>query len=245
MASEVYQRQTTSAPVPVYTQNEVCQVSDFYKDREVLITGGTGFVGKVLLEKLLRSCSGLKRVYLLLRSKKGQGPQSRLEEMFDSPLGLGLLPSLLATKKYLADIVPVDIVANTLICAAWHTATTRPTYVKAYHCASGTLKQQTWGELVDAMHKAVLKYPLPNTLCYPKISVTESQLWYDINLYCKRLVPARAIDMALQLTKREPRLYARRLSLKGAPACCSVSTAGDADSVGPRFHGDGAWSAGV
>ncbi|KAH8026082.1 hypothetical protein HPB51_015431 [Rhipicephalus microplus] len=41
------------------------------------------------------------------------------------PLGLGLFPSLLATRKLRADIVPVDIVANTLICAAWHTATTR------------------------------------------------------------------------------------------------------------------------
>ncbi|KAL3225873.1 hypothetical protein MRX96_025347 [Rhipicephalus microplus] len=120
-------------------------------------------------------------------------------------LGLGLFPSLLATRKHRADIVPVDIVANTLICAAWHTATTRPTYVKAYHCTSGHLKQQTWGELVDAMRKATLKYPLPNALYYPEISVTKSQLYYEINLYCKRLVPARAADMALRLMKRKRR----------------------------------------
>ncbi|KAL1447762.1 hypothetical protein MTO96_028337 [Rhipicephalus appendiculatus] len=70
----------------MYRQNEGCQVSDFYNDREVLITGGTGFVGKVLLEKLLRSCPGLGRVYLLVRSKRGEEPQARLKKMFNSEL---------------------------------------------------------------------------------------------------------------------------------------------------------------
>ncbi|KAH7954278.1 hypothetical protein HPB49_017131 [Dermacentor silvarum] len=60
------------------------QVAGFYQGRVVFITGGTGFIGKVLLEKLLRSCSGLKRVYLLVRSKRGENPQARLEKLFDS-----------------------------------------------------------------------------------------------------------------------------------------------------------------
>ncbi|XP_049268843.1 putative fatty acyl-CoA reductase CG5065 [Rhipicephalus sanguineus] len=379
MAPEVYRRRASATAVPADRQNEACQVSEFYNDREVLITGGTGFVGKVLLEKLLRSCSGLKRVYLLMRGKKGRGPQSRLEEMFDCRVfdrlkqeqpgifekvtavsgdlaqpHLGLSVSdrntllgnvsvvfhsgaaikfnepfrkayevnVLGTKrvmdlcrqmsniqalvhvstsycncdkldaheviyppdeelqKFIEDCqtsapedltgttkglfghpntytlskslaesllieerghLPVVIVRPSTITASLReplpgwvdnfsgvtgitvTVSTdrsldyilqrrfnayscyRPTYVKAYHCTSGSLKQQTWGELVDAMQRAVLKYPLPNTLCYPKISVTKSHLWYDINMYCKRLVPARATDMVLQLMRREPR----------------------------------------
>ncbi|XP_070391759.1 fatty acyl-CoA reductase 1-like isoform X2 [Dermacentor albipictus] len=394
---EIYQQQPSPTPVGVYGASDGSQVASFYKDRVVLITGGTGFVGKVLLEKLLRSCSGLERVYLLVRSKKGQEPQARHEEIFKSPIfehlkqeqpevfekvtvlagdlvqpdlglsaydratlvdnvsvvfhsgaaikfneplrkavevnllgtrrvldlcrqmpnicalvhvstaycncdkpdvheviyspcenyqkiiedfqsagndatgtaeeylyghpntytltkslaeallleergdtplaivrpstitaslreplpgwvdnfngctgivvtsGLGLLPVLLTDKKNLADIVPVDIVANTLICVAWHTAKTRPTHVKVYHCTSGTLQQHTWAELVDTMQRAILRHPLPNAISFPKIVVTNSQLWYDANLYCRRYLPALAADLALQLTRRDPR----------------------------------------
>ncbi|KAH6920856.1 hypothetical protein HPB50_028156 [Hyalomma asiaticum] len=119
-------------------------------------------------------------------------------------LGLGLLPSMITEKKHLTDIVPVDIVANTLICVAWHTST-RPSHVKVYHCASGTLQQHTWGDLVDAMQKSILRYPLPNAMCYPKFSVTNSHLWHNVNLYCLRYLPTLVADLCLTLLKREPR----------------------------------------
>ncbi|KAH6935246.1 hypothetical protein HPB50_004815 [Hyalomma asiaticum] len=120
------------------------------------------------------------------------------------PLGLGLLPSIITEKNHLTDIVPVDIVANTLICVAWHTST-RPTHVKVYHCASGTLQQHTWGDLFDAMQKSILRYPLPNAMCYPKFSVTNSHLWPNVNLYCLRYLPALVADLFPALLKRETR----------------------------------------
>ncbi|XP_011706614.1 PREDICTED: fatty acyl-CoA reductase 1-like, partial [Wasmannia auropunctata] len=48
--------------------------------------GGTGFLGKVLIEKLLRSCSDITTIYLLIRSKKDKCPESRLDEIFQKPL---------------------------------------------------------------------------------------------------------------------------------------------------------------
>lgn len=56
-------------------------IPEFYNNRDVFITGATGFVGKVLIEKLLRSCSGIKRVFLLLRSKRSKSINERLEEI--------------------------------------------------------------------------------------------------------------------------------------------------------------------
>lgn len=56
-------------------------VCGFYDNRSVFITGATGFVGKVLLEKLLRSCPGVKYVYILMREKRGKSPRQRLEEL--------------------------------------------------------------------------------------------------------------------------------------------------------------------
>ncbi|XP_072143726.1 putative fatty acyl-CoA reductase CG5065 [Dermacentor andersoni] len=61
--------------------NEESEIARFYEDRAIFITGGTGFIGKVLLEKLLRSCP-VKRIYLLMRSKRGVEPEERLDELF-------------------------------------------------------------------------------------------------------------------------------------------------------------------
>ncbi|XP_077561266.1 putative fatty acyl-CoA reductase CG5065 isoform X2 [Haemaphysalis longicornis] len=61
-------------------------IEHFFRDRGVFITGGTGFLGKILIEKLLRSCSSLKAVYVLLRAKDGADPNERLKEMLDCPV---------------------------------------------------------------------------------------------------------------------------------------------------------------
>jgi nucleoside-diphosphate-sugar epimerase len=43
-----------------------------------MITGCTGFVGKVLLEKLLREVPTIDKVYVFVRTKKDQLPEERL-----------------------------------------------------------------------------------------------------------------------------------------------------------------------
>lgn len=53
-------------------------IPEFYQNKNVLITGGTGFVGKLLVEKLLRSCSGINKIYVLIRPKHGKSPQDRM-----------------------------------------------------------------------------------------------------------------------------------------------------------------------
>nr|XP_033784733.1 fatty acyl-CoA reductase 1 isoform X1 [Geotrypetes seraphini] len=61
-------------------------IPEFFEGKNVLITGATGFMGKVLLEKLLRSCPKVKAVYVLVRPKAGQKPQERVAEMFTCKL---------------------------------------------------------------------------------------------------------------------------------------------------------------
>ena len=67
-------------------QEIVSPITEYYDGRSILITGGTGFMGKVLLEKLLRSCPGITRIYVLIRPKKGIKPQDRLNMMLESRL---------------------------------------------------------------------------------------------------------------------------------------------------------------
>jgi Putative dehydrogenase domain of multifunctional non-ribosomal peptide synthetases and related enzymes len=62
---------------------ELTPIQEFYKGRSVLITGATGFCGKSLLEKLLRSCADVGKIYLLVRPKKGEDISTRLTKLFD------------------------------------------------------------------------------------------------------------------------------------------------------------------
>lgn len=59
-------------------------IVDFYKNKNILITGATGFLGKVLLWKLYESCPDIGKIYVLLRSKNNLSAEKRLIHMLKS-----------------------------------------------------------------------------------------------------------------------------------------------------------------
>ncbi|RZC41900.1 fatty acyl-CoA reductase -like, partial [Asbolus verrucosus] len=61
-------------------------IQQFYSGKSIFITGGTGFLGTILIEKLLRSCSDLAAIYVLARNKKGKNLQTRIDELFDASI---------------------------------------------------------------------------------------------------------------------------------------------------------------
>ena len=46
-------------------------IQSLYEGKRILITGTTGFLGKVLLEKFLFSLSSVDKIYVLIRNKEG------------------------------------------------------------------------------------------------------------------------------------------------------------------------------
>ncbi|KFM82943.1 putative fatty acyl-CoA reductase, partial [Stegodyphus mimosarum] len=62
--------------------SELTPIQKFFFGRSVFITGATGLVGKVLVEKLLRCCPGIGKLYLLVRPKKGKTAEERIDALF-------------------------------------------------------------------------------------------------------------------------------------------------------------------
>ena len=69
-------------------------ISEFYRGRSVLVTGASGFIGKQLVEKLLRSCPDIDKIYVLLRPTRFHAPPARLQYILSSPVSLSLSVSL-------------------------------------------------------------------------------------------------------------------------------------------------------
>ncbi|CAK1546452.1 unnamed protein product [Leptosia nina] len=90
--------------------NETRQLSEiqkFYDRKNVLITGATGFLGKILVEKLLRSCPGVENLYLLVRQKRGKDIYTRIEEIFEDPM-FNLLKKEVPKFRHKIVVIPAD-----------------------------------------------------------------------------------------------------------------------------------------
>ncbi|XP_061397478.1 fatty acyl-CoA reductase wat-like [Musca vetustissima] len=70
-------------------QNNVLEmdtkIQNFFRNKKVFITGGTGFLGKVFIEKLLRT-TDVERIYVLARAKRGTTATDRMAQILKDPL---------------------------------------------------------------------------------------------------------------------------------------------------------------
>jgi thioester reductase-like protein len=64
----------------------MANITEFFQNKHIFVTGGTGFMGKVLLEKLLRSCSDVGNIYILIRPKKGKDPREQIKDITNQPV---------------------------------------------------------------------------------------------------------------------------------------------------------------
>lgn len=60
------------------------RIPNFFRHRSIFITGSSGLVGKVLVEKILRACPEVGNIYVLLRGKKGLDVENRISQIKSS-----------------------------------------------------------------------------------------------------------------------------------------------------------------
>lgn len=73
--------------------SEKSEIREFYTGKNFFITGGTGFVGLCLIERILRSIPDSGKLYLLMRPKKGKDISERLQEFPKNPVSAKYLYS--------------------------------------------------------------------------------------------------------------------------------------------------------
>ncbi|KAJ8972159.1 hypothetical protein NQ314_000385, partial [Rhamnusium bicolor] len=59
------------------------RIAEVFRGRTLFISGATGFIGKTLVEKLLRVCD-VRKIYILIRGKKGKSPNDRFQDIFNN-----------------------------------------------------------------------------------------------------------------------------------------------------------------
>ena len=79
---------------------QLLSIGDFYAEKTIFITGATGFLGKIVIEKLLRDCPLVKKIFLLTRSRRGVNPQQRIDNILDSGVSLAADLSYSSSKNY-------------------------------------------------------------------------------------------------------------------------------------------------
>ena len=66
--------------------NQTNSIEEFYASTVILLTGATGFVGKALLEKLMRVCPRIAAIFIILRPKRNQTIEERFKKITDDPV---------------------------------------------------------------------------------------------------------------------------------------------------------------
>ena len=84
-------------------------IAEYYRGRSVLITGGTGFIGKVLVEKLLRCCPDIERIYLLIRPLPNKDADQRRRELIDNEVRVRFFVKFLFHQFELSSILLASI----------------------------------------------------------------------------------------------------------------------------------------
>lgn len=114
---------------------------------------------------------------------------------FVSAIGSGVIRILICEQKYRIDVVPVDIVINLLIVAAWKTATSKSRELTVYNGVTSKQSPITLGQFFGNTKKFMRLNPLEGIWWYPTITFVTNRHLYLFLVFLVQFVPAYFIDL--------------------------------------------------
>ncbi|CAF3077294.1 unnamed protein product [Rotaria socialis] len=118
--------------------------------------------------------------------------------------GKGMLRTMLGSNNAIADIVPVDVCVNMMICIAWYTAVKQPKNIPVYHCCTGHLGTLTWGKVAEYGLHHLATNSLENAISYPHLQFTENRFRYHYLRVLQEVIPAFILDCYMRVVGRKP-----------------------------------------
>lgn len=183
---------------------------------------------KALAEHMLLKESGNLPVAIVRPSivlSSHQEPVAGWVDNWNGPTGIiaaagkGFFRSMLCHEDKVADLVPVDVVINLMICAAWRTATTRPDGIAVYNCCTGIRRPITWKEFVSHSFTAMRKHPLGDLVWYPDGKCRSNWVTNCVYSFALHFLPAYMIDVFSRIAGKKPIMVRVQNKLFKAAKC--------------------------
>ncbi|XP_070154148.1 putative fatty acyl-CoA reductase CG5065 isoform X6 [Polyergus mexicanus] len=119
-------------------------------------------------------------------------------------IGRGTIRSIVCNANLIVDVVPVDFVVDTLICASWYNAMQRTDTIRIYNCTSSALHPITWREFGHLTRKHAIESPSKYVMWYPDFTFRTNKFIHAIMVAMLHFLPAFIIDLILRVRGYKP-----------------------------------------
>ncbi|GLG93827.1 Putative fatty acyl-CoA reductase CG8306 [Gryllus bimaculatus] len=116
----------------------------------------------------------------------------------------GVVRRLPVCTKLICDYIPVDVVVNEVLVAAWYAATERSTTVPVFHCTSSTCNPFRWQTVEEHVNTYLHRFPLTSAVWYPYLKFLPSLMIFRIAAFFVHMIPAYILDFVTLIAGGKP-----------------------------------------
>lgn len=138
--------------------------------------------------------------------------------------GKGVLRSMFGDVNATADIVPVDLAVNMLVCVGWYAGTKRSETIPIFHCTTGIVNPCTWGDLGTLVAPYLWEYPFEKVFRRPNFGFVAKQFVFTYWTYISHRIPAWIADILAKFVGEKPRMKKSYVKLEKAMATLAYFT---------------------